>query len=282
MNYRHAYHAGNFADCLKHAALVAVLTHLRKKETPFVFIDTHAGRGVYDLGGEEARKTGEAKDGILRLLTGDPFEGTLERYTSLVREAGEGRYPGSPLIAAKLLRKQDRLAAIEKHAQEHEALVALMKRYRNCRAVLGDGYAELKKLLPPPERRGCILIDPPFEAPDEFKQAARALVDAHTRFPEGIYLFWYPAKEKAALEATMGELCNAGISPVLKIEFDTGGSAAPAAEGRGPKLTAAGLLAVNPSLGFEEDMRRVLGCFAARLALGAKPQVIVQDIVFNT
>jgi 23S rRNA (adenine2030-N6)-methyltransferase len=282
MNYRHAYHAGNFADCLKHAALVAVLTHLRKKETPFVFIDTHAGRGVYDLGGEEARKTGEAKDGILRLLTGNPLEGTLARYTALVREEGEGRYPGSPLIAAKLLRKQDRLVAIEKHAQEHEALAALLKRYRNCRAVLGDGYAELKKLLPPPERRGCILIDPPFEAPDEFKQATRALVDAHMRFPKGVYLFWYPAKEKAALEATIGELANAGVIPVMKIEFDTGGSAAPAAEGRGPKLTAAGLLAVNPPLGFEDDMRGVLKGFAERLTAGAKPQTAVKTIGSDT
>jgi 23S rRNA (adenine2030-N6)-methyltransferase len=282
MNYRHAYHAGNFADCLKHAALVAVLTHLRKKETPFVFIDSHAGRGVYDLGGEEARKTGEAKDGILRLLSGDPLEGTLARYTALVREEGEGRYPGSPLIAVKLLRKQDRLVAIEKHAQEQEALAALLKRYRNCRAVLRDGYAELKKLLPPPERRGCILIDPPFEAPDEFKQAARALVDAHMRFPNGIFLFWYPAKEKAALEATIGELANAGVTPVMKIEFDTGGSAGPTAEGRGPKLTAAGLLAVNPPLGFEDDMRGVLEGFAGRLALGAKPQATVQVIGSDT
>lgn len=282
MNYRHAYHAGNFADCLKHAALVAVLTHLRKKEAPFVFIDTHAGRGVYDLGGEEARKTGEAKDGILRLLTGDPLDGTLARYAALVCEEGEGRYPGSPLIAAKLLRKQDRLAAIEKHAQEHEALAALMKRYRNCRAVLGDGYTELKKLLPPPERRGCILIDPPFEAPDEFKQASRALVDSYARFPKGVYLFWYPAKERAALEATIGELANAGVAPVMKIEFDTGGSAAPAAEGRGLKLTAAGLLAVNPPLGFEDDMQGVLKSFSTRLALGSKPQTTVQDVVFNT
>lgn len=279
MNYRHAYHAGNFADCLKHAALVAVLTHLRRKETAFVFIDTHAGRGVYDLGSEEARKTGEAKDGILRLLTGDPFDGTLERYTTLVREGGEGRYPGSPLIAAKLLRKQDRLVAIEKHAEEQEALAALLKRYRNCRAVLGDGYAELKKLLPPPERRGCVLIDAPFEAPDEFKQATRALVDAHSRFPQGVYLFWYPAKEKAALEATIGEFSNAGVSPVMKIEFDTGGSAAPAAEGRGPKLTAAGLLVINPPVGFEEDMREVLGSFARRLSTGPKPQTVVQGIV---
>lgn len=279
MNYRHAYHAGNFADCLKHAALVAVLTHLRKKETPFVFIDTHAGRGVYDLGGEEARKTGEAKDGILRLLTGDPLDGTLARYTALVREEGEGRYPGSPLIAAKLLRKQDRLVAVEKHAQEHEALVALLKRYRNCRAVLGDGYAELKKLLPPPERRGCILIDPPFERPDEFKEATRALTAAHEKFPQGVYLFWYPAKEKAALEATIGELANAGVTPVLKIEFDTGGSASPAAEGRGPKLTAAGLLAVNPPLGFEENMRGILGDFAARLGTGGKAHDTVQSVV---
>lgn len=269
MNYRHAYHAGNFADCLKHAALVAALSHLRKKEAPFVFIDTHAGRGLYDLGGEQALKTGEAKDGILRLLAGDIEDGVLGRYAGIVREEGEGRYPGSPLIAAKMLRPQDRLVAIEKHADEHRALAAVLKRHPRSRAVLGDGYAELKKLLPPPEGRGCILIDPPFEDPGEFKSAARALGHAHDVFPQGVYLFWYPAKERVALDATVGELANAGVAPIVKIEFDTGGSAAPIAEGRGPKLTAAGLLVLNPPFGFEDGMRGALAVLAARLAQGA-------------
>jgi 23S rRNA (adenine2030-N6)-methyltransferase len=278
MNYRHAYHAGNFADCLKHAALVAVLTQLRKKDSPFAVIDTHAGRGIYDLAGEESLKTQEAKDGILRLLTSGASEEPLSRYLAIVREHGEGRYPGSPLIAAKMLRKQDRLIAIEKQGDEHKALALLLKRHPGYRAVLGDGYTELKKLLPPPERRGCILIDPPFEDGDEFKKAAFALSDAHARFPHGAYLFWYPAKEKTALEATIGELLNAGVAPVLRIEFDTGGSALPAAEGRGPRLTACGLLAVNPPFGFEDAMRGILAALSMHLSLGAKPQTSIQVI----
>ena len=163
MNYRHAFHAGNFADVLKHAALVAVLLHLRKKETPFAVIDTHGGRGLYDIASAQAARTGEAQDGILRLLDEKDLPGVLAPYCDIVRNFGTGAYPGSPLIAAKLLRLQDRLVAIEKHPEEFAALAASLKGAAKARAVEGDGYRELKRLMPPPERRGVVLIDPPFE-----------------------------------------------------------------------------------------------------------------------
>jgi 23S rRNA (adenine2030-N6)-methyltransferase len=126
MNYRHAYHAGNFADVLKHAALVSVLLHLRKKDAPFAVIDTHGGRGLYDLGGAEAQKTAEAANGILRLLPRDSLPGVLACYCDLVRGFGEGVYPGSPLIAARLLRTKDRLVGIEKHPEEYASLAAAL------------------------------------------------------------------------------------------------------------------------------------------------------------
>src|ERR1700680_4263370 len=158
MNYRHAYHAGNFADVLKHAALVAILLHLRNKEKPFAVIDTHAGRGLYDIGGSEAKKTGEAADGILRLLPLENLPGVLAPLCDLVRGFGAGVYPGSPLIAAKLLRGQDRLIAGEKHPGEHAALAAALSGETGARAVKADGYSELARLVPPPERRGLVLV----------------------------------------------------------------------------------------------------------------------------
>src|SRR5579883_2635361 len=159
MNYRHGYHAGNFADVVKHLAEVAILTHLARKETPFAVIDSHAGRGRYDLSSEAARKTGEAQGGIekVRRLSGQPL---LDRYLELVGQTGEQGYPGSPLIAARMLRPQDRLVAIEKHPQEAQALKDLLAPWRKARVDEGDGYQRLLALLPPKERLGLVLIDP--------------------------------------------------------------------------------------------------------------------------
>src|SRR5258708_5977154 len=198
MNYRHAFHAGNFADVVKHIALVAILLHLRRKDAAFAVIDTHAGRGLYDLSAEAAERTGEAQKGIGRILAmpqaGAAYPAVLARYIETVKAAGDGFYPGSPLIAAHLLRPQDRLVAIEKHPEEAAALAKALPPLANLRSECADGYARLNALLPPPERRGLVLIDPPFEAPDEFQQAARTLGEALPRFANGIYLLWYPPK----------------------------------------------------------------------------------------
>lgn len=247
MNYRHAYHAGNFADVVKHLAELAILTHLTKKETPFAVIDSHAGRGSYDLASEEALKTGEAASGIRALagLSGSPL---LDRYLNLVRESGQD-YPGSPLIAAKMLRAQDRLVAVEKHPQDAEALKKLLQPWRKARVEQADGYVRLAALLPPPERRGLVLIDPPFEAPDEFETLARAVRDASRRFATGIYLIWYPIKSPAAVRAFEGEVLMEARK-ALKIE-----AAIDAPEG---KLARAGLLALNPPFGFAGQMEEAL------------------------
>ncbi len=259
MNYRHAYHAGNFADVVKHVALVRILLHLRKKDTPFAVIDSHAGRGLYDLGADEARRTGEAANGIekLRGLKGPE---ALERYLALVEESGTSLYPGSPLIAAKMLRPQDRLVAIEKHPEEAAKLKQVLAPFRKARAEEGDGYARLAALLPPPERRGLVLIDPPFEAPDEFEAAAEAVKGAVRRFATGIYLIWYPVKSAAAARAFCGEVLAGGVTSALNIEM-----AVDAGEG---KLGRAGLLVLNPPFGFATDMRDILGVIAPRLPGG--------------
>jgi len=258
MNYRHGYHAGNFADVVKHIALVAILLHLRKKDTAFAVVDSHAGRGAYDLAGIEAGKTGEAAGGIGRLaeLAGEMPE-ALATYLALVREGEANAYPGSPLIAAKLVRPQDRLTAIEKHPQEFAALKDVLAPYRNAIVEQADGYARTVKLLPPPSRRGLVLIDPPFESTDEFSTLAGAVRDAYRKFATGIFLVWYPIKSQAETDAFLGEVMAAGIAKALTIDIQVN-----APEG---KLAKAGLLMINPPYGFEAAMRAAAAVIAPRL-----------------
>ncbi len=249
MNYRHAFHAGNFADVVKHTALVAVLLHLRKRESAFVVIDSHAGRGVYDLRSQEALRTGEAANGVGRLAGLQDCPPALAAYLELAR-APEA-YPGSPLIAAKLLRPQDRLVAVEKHPEDAAALAVVLKPFRKARAESGDGHARLTALLPPPERRAAILIDPPYEAAHEFSDAARALAGALRRFATGIYLVWFPIKSPAEADGFCGEVLAAGARKALRLDVTLGAR-------RDDRLTAAGLVIVNPPFRFEEEMRAAL------------------------
>ncbi len=269
MNYRHAFHAGNFADVVKHLALVAALLHLRKKEKGFAVIDSHGGRGLYDLGGEAARRTGEAEAGIARLrpLTGQgEWPEALAAYLDLVAMEGAEAYPGSPRLAARLLRAQDRLVAIEKHPEEAAALTAALAPFARARAIEGDGYARLPGLLPPPERRGLILIDPPYEAPEEFARAAEALRAAWRRFATGIFMLWFPVKSPAAAEAFCGEVLAAGIERALRLDIAL---PAPARADKTP-LSTAGLLVINPPFGFEAAMAAAAKIVCPRLGAQAR------------
>ena len=246
MNYRHAFHAGNFADVVKHLALVAILTQLKTKPTPFAVIDTHAGRGLYDLAGEEAKRSGEAAWGIERVRGLADGSEALRLYLDLVQSCDEGRYPGSPLIAAKLLRPEDRLVAIEKHPEDAKALKSTLALFRRARVVEADGYARLPALLPPQERRGLVLIDPPYEAPDEFAAAARAVAGMLRRFATGsIVLVWFPIKSRAAANAFCGEVLATGPRKLLRLDVDVGA--------RTERMGAAGLLIVNPPFGFHDE-----------------------------
>ena len=261
MNYRHGYHAGNFADVVKHVALVVILQHLRKKDGAFSVIDTHAGRGLYDLRDAAPIATGEAEGGIARLadLAAKDAPPALGAYLRLVNECGRQRYPGSPLIAANLLRPQDRLTAIEKHPEDAAILKEVLAPFRGAVAQEADGYARLVRLLPPPSRRGLILIDPPFEATGEFEILARTLATAIRKFATGIFLVWYPIKSQSAADAFIGELLAAGIAKALTVEI----AVAPPSE----RLTRAGVLVVNPPYGFAAEMLATAALLAPRLAL---------------
>lgn len=274
MNYRHAFHAGNFADVIKHLALVSILLHLCKKDSAFVVIDTHAGRGVYDLHGEAAERTGEAASGIGRILElrerRDELPEALERYLWVAKQTADGTYPGSPVITAFLERPQDRLVAIEKNAEEAAALKSNLRwfRRRALQTECADGYARLNAFLPPPERRGMVLIDPPFESPDEFRNEARALAGALKRFANGIYLLWFPIKSAGEANAFCGEILATGVKKALRIDIDVG--AAEAGVDAKERLTSAGLIVVNPPFGFAEEMQASLAWVAPLLSVKAR------------
>jgi 23S rRNA (adenine2030-N6)-methyltransferase len=200
MNYRHAYHAGSHTEVFKHAVLVLLLQHLLSKPRPFTVLDTHGGAGLYDLTAEEAQKTGEAQDGIGRVI--DKAIPTAQAYLDLVRclnPSGLRCYPGSPAIAQAFLREDDRLAACE--LREDDAAL-LRKNFEDDRRIVvhrRDGYEALGALLPPTPRRGLVLIDPPFERPDEFTALADALNAGIRKWRSGIFLAWYPLKDRAGI-----------------------------------------------------------------------------------
>lgn len=259
MNYRHIYHAGNFADVLKHAVLALVIEHLKLKPQPFRVIDTHAGIGFYDLGSVEAQKTGEWRDGIGRLLADSPPSDVAEilaPYLDAVRaENDEGaltRYPGSPLLARRLLRPGDRLVANEAHPEDAAQLAALFAKDPAAKVLTLDGWTVLKSLLPPKERRGVVLIDPPFEQPGEFHRLVDGLAAAHKRFATGTVLLWYPIKDQRAVRAFHRDAAALAIPKLFSVELYV----QPAhIEG---ELSGTGLVILNPPFTLEEKLRRLL------------------------
>lgn len=267
MNYRHAFHAGNHADVLKHAALIALLGYMKEKDKPFFALDSHGGRGVYDLTGPEALRAGEFRHGVARLMEEGALPPALAAYTAAIRALNPGgglaRYPGSPLLIAAALRPGDRLVACDLHPAEAGALAATLKPYRNARAAARDGYGALKALLPPPERRGVVLIDPPFESGDEFERLAAALTSAWRKWPGGVYLAWYPLKDRAAAERLHTAIRAAGVKDASFYELYV--RAPEAAAG----MAGSGLVAINAAFALDGPMRAALPALAERLAQGA-------------
>lgn len=274
MNYRHLYHAGNFADVFKHAVLALCLEHLRLKEAPFRVIDTHAGTGRYDLASIEAGKTMEWGDGIARLLgvdaapLPDEVAPLLAPYLRIVRKMNArdrlGAYPGSPMIARAMLREQDRLVVNELHPQDREKLAALFEGDARVKVMGLDGWTALKALLPPRERRGLVLIDPPFERRDEFEKLAQAVRDAQKRFATGVLMLWYPVKDAEAVAAFRREARE--LAPPDKILDTELFVRAPADDG---PLAGCGLFIVNPPWTLREKLATLGEFLTARLAQGS-------------
>ena len=255
MNYRHVFHAGNFADVFKHAILSLLLKSLHRKDAPFCYVDTHAGAGRYDLGSAAALKTGEFKDGVLRLWEADPLP-DLADYLAAVRALNPGNglrhYPGSPMVARFFLRPKDRMVLLELQPEDCARLKIQFAGDRRVTVRAQDGYAGLKSLLPPQERRGLVLIDPPYETDDEFARVVDGLCIAHTRWASGIYALWYPVKNRPPVERLHRALMATGIRKMLLAEF------APYPEDSSFRLNGCGMIVINPPWQLEETLRSVL------------------------
>lgn len=269
MNYRHGFHAGNFADAVKHSLLAMLLEALDRKPAPWAYLDTHAGAGAYDLASEQARRTGEAQGGIGKLWAArGRLPAASERLCRIVADlnpdlaAGElpRVYPGSPRVAAALARPDDRLFLAELHPQEAYLLRGEMQGVAGAAVHERDGYEMLKALTPPKQRRGLVHIDPPYEKADEFESAAAALKTAHARWPTGLYALWYPIKDDSARRRFLRNVENSRIRKVLLTELTL--PAQPEA------LYGTGMLIVNPPYKVDEEAR---ACLAALVPiLGAE------------
>jgi 23S rRNA (adenine2030-N6)-methyltransferase len=267
MNYRHAFHAGNFADVVKHATLARVIAHLKEKPAAFRVIDTHAGAGLYDLTGPEASRTGEWRSGIGRLgearldpAVRDLLAPYLDAVAAFNPDGGIAAYPGSPALARHWLRKQDRLVACELEPQGARALAGHMRRDARVKVVAIDGYMALGAYVPPKERRGLVLVDPPFEQPGEFERLIEGLAGAHRKWPTGIYLLWYPLKDARATDRFARRLARLGIPGILRAELAVAGTRA------AERLAGTGLIVVNPPWRLEDELKALLPALAAALA----------------
>jgi 23S rRNA (adenine2030-N6)-methyltransferase len=267
MNYRHAFHAGNFADVFKHLILSRILVYLQQKEAAFRFIDTHAGHGLYDLSAEAAERTNEWRGGIGRFLAADvpaDLADLVAPYRNLVEPLLAGRpplYPGSPIFAARLSRAHDRMIFCDASADAVNDLAAHSARDKRVKVIEIDGYVALNAFVPPVERRGLVLIDPPFEATDEFVRLAQTIESAWRKWPTGTYMIWFPIKQRTSIEAFMQHLARADMRRALMLELRID---QPQSQGA---LAANGLLIINPPYVLEAEARRLLPFLAATLGI---------------
>lgn len=277
LSYRHSFHAGNSADVLKHLVLVEIIQYLKRKDTPFDYIDTHAGAGWFDLRSEHAVKLAEYQDGIARLHPADWPE--LADYLGVVASfnpgAGLEAYPGSPAIAQSLMRTQDRASLFELHPADHSALAENLARDRRFKVYGEDGHAGLLRLLPPRSRRAVVLIDPSYEVKSEYQQLPQTLKLAWRKFPTAVYVIWYPVIARERTEHFIQSIASSGIPDILRLELGV------RADGENCGMTASGLLVINPPWGLQEKLSALLPQLANLLAQApgahSKAEVLVAE-----
>lgn len=273
MKYRHGFHAGNFADVFKHVIVLELLGALRRKESAFFALDTHAGRGAYDLPSPDAARRPEYCDGIARLFAAAPEHPALRQYLELLASLGAapdlaGRvhsYPGSPLIIASRLRTQDRAALFEVNASEAGALKRVLRGHRNVSVHAADGYAALRSHLPPLERRGLVLVDPPYESPKEERaRLLTALVEGWRRWSTGMFAIWYPIKRRAPIDRFHAQLKASGVRRILCAELGL------YPQDSRVSMNGCGMILVNPPFQLERSLSAALPMLHA--ALGGRPR----------
>ena len=289
MNYRHSYHAGNFADVLKHAVLASIITYLKRKDHAFRVIDTHSGPGLYDLSSKEAQATGEWREGVGRVIAAKKspaLTAFLAPWLDAVKQlndeaAPEGKehdggirlYPGSPKLTRMLMRKQDRLSAIELHPADARELAALFAGDYQVRVTELDGWLALGGHLPPKEKRGLVLIDPPFEIEGEFDRMVDGLARATRRFASGTYCLWHPIKIDSPVDAFHKKIIALGRPNTLAAEIMIRNNK------MAPGLNGSGLVIINPPFTLEAELRAVLPELAKLLATGAGASSRVMKLV---
>ena len=266
MNYSHAFHAGNFADVMKHLIVTRLVEYLKKKDAAFRVIDTHAGIGKYDLTGEIARRSPEWAEGIGNLLQGglpQKAQALAEPYLKVIAELNPGdkleTYPGSPLLVRKLFRPQDRLSALELHPEYAKRLGTLFEGDVQVRVIHLDGWLSLNAHVPPKEKRGLVLVDPPFEERGELERLVDGLVKAHGKFATGVYALWYPLKDTRAVHDFISALRDTGIQRMLRAELSIRPASNP------PRLHGSGMILVNPPFTLEGELRILLPALAQLL-----------------
>ena len=271
MNYRHAFHAGNFADVLKHLVLSRCIEHLKRKDKAFRVLDTHAGIGLYDLSSEEAQRTGEWRDGIGRVIDASlpaSVAGLAAPWLDVVRSVNSGdaigKYPGSPLVTRLLMRPQDRLTAIELHPKDAETLKKRFAGDWQVRVIELDGWLALGAQLPPKEKRGLVLVDPPFEEAGEFDRMLDGLSKAIKRWRGGTFALWYPIKDRIAVANFRGRLFSAGLGEGLDISLFI------RKPGPAPRLDGCGMAMINPPFTLADEMKTALPSIGALLAEDGK------------
>ncbi len=256
LSYRHSFHAGNHADVLKHIVQSLILNSLQQKEKPFVYHDTHSGVGRYDLTHEWSEKTGEYKQGIARVWQQDNIPAELDSYLDAIRQLNQGEtlryYPGSPQVARAHLREQDRMVLTELHPSDYPLLEQEFHRDRQVSIYKEDGFARLKASLPPQERRGLVLIDPPYELAKEYRDVVRAITQSYKRWATGIYAIWYPVVNRCDIDDMLQGLQGLEIRKILQIELGV----APDTNERG--MTASGMIVINPPWTLESQMQTIL------------------------
>ncbi|HAT24580.1 MAG: 23S rRNA (adenine(2030)-N(6))-methyltransferase RlmJ [Pantoea sp.] len=277
LSYRHSFHAGNHADVLKHTVQSLIISALKEKEKPFLYLDSHAGAGRYLLSGEHAERTGEYLEGIARIWQQPDAPELLKPYFNAIRDLNPNGtlryYPGSPLIARYLLRAEDKLQLTELHSSDYPLLRGEFLKDSRARVERADGYQQLKAKLPPPTRRGLILIDPPYELKSDYQAVVKAIHEGHKRFATGIFALWYPVVLRQQIKHMLRDLEATGIRNILQIEL----AVRPDSDQRG--MTASGMIVVNPPWKLAQQMNELLPWLHQKLVPAGTGHATVTQLV---
>jgi 23S rRNA (adenine2030-N6)-methyltransferase len=264
LSYRHAFHAGNFADVLKHSVLTLVLDYMTRKDKGFYYIDSHSGAGIYQLSDEYAQKTGEYKNGIAKLIENDDLPEALQPYIDLVKNLNKETeeltlYPGSPGIARQFTRRQDSVHLFELHPTDIEHLKAYSQRWNKSHVKQSDGYQGVLGLVPPPNRRGVVLIDPPYELKEDYLKAVRTVVNAYKKFATGTYILWYPVVKRELVEQMQNAFTKSEVRNLTQVEYCQD------ADTEEYGMTGTGLFIVNPPWQLTSQLDEVLPYLKTKL-----------------